>query len=102
ERMRVEGLSRILVVGNNRKLEGYVTADDVVAARKQDVRDLKGILKTDIQKVQKTTPINEIVNMIHNSPIPIAVVEEQKLVGILVRGAVLAGLSNEGGVNGDA
>lgn len=102
ERMRAEGLSSILVVGQNRKLEGYVTADDVVEARKQGAKDLNDILRIDIQKVQETTPMTDIVNMIYDSPIPIAVVEKEKLVGILVRGAVLAGLASEGGVNGHA
>lgn len=101
ERMRAEGLSSILVVDKNRTLKGYVTADDVVDARKNEVSDLNDILRTDIKSVDKSTPMNEIFNLIYDSPIPIAVVEEERLVGILVRGAVLGGLATEGGVNGD-
>ncbi|MEI3606393.1 glycine betaine/L-proline ABC transporter ATP-binding protein [Pseudogracilibacillus sp. SE30717A] len=100
ERMRAEGISSILVVDNNRQLQGYVTADDVLEARKKEVRDLKEILKTDIQTVDKDTQMNDIFNMIYDSPIPIAVIEENRLVGVLVRGAVIAGLASEGGVNG--
>ena len=101
ERMRAEGISSILVVDNNRKLMGYVTADDVLAARKKDNRNLQEILRTDIQKVDKHKPMNDIFNMIYDTPIPIAVVENEKLVGILVRGAIIAGLASEGGVNGN-
>lgn len=101
ERMRAEGLSSILVVNSKRELQGYVMAEDAAAARKQDVRDLSGILKTDIKTVEKDTTLNDIFQLIYNTPIPIAVVEDKKLVGILVRGAIIAGLANEGGVNGD-
>ena len=101
ERMRAEGISSILVVDQNRTLQGYVTAEDVLEARKQEVKDLKEILRTDIQTVDKDTSMNEIFNLIYDSPIPIAVIENNRLVGILVRGAVLGGLASEGGVNGN-
>jgi len=102
ERMRAEGLSSILVVDNNRKLQGYVTTEDVVKARDKDVRDLYNILQTDIKKVSKDTAMTDIFPMIHDTPIPIAVTDkEEKLVGILVRGAVIAGLAKEGSVNED-
>lgn len=101
ERMRAEGISSILVVDNDRKLKGYVTADDVLEARKNNVTDISGILRKDIQKVDKDKPMNDIFNLIYDSPIPIAVVENERLVGILVRGAIIAGLASEGGVNGN-
>lgn len=101
ERMRAEGLSSILVVDKSRALKGYVTADDVVDARKKEITDLNEILRTDIKSVEKSTPMNEIFNLIYDSPIPLAVVEGERLEGILVRGAILAGLASEGGVNGD-
>src|SRR5699024_1781722 len=102
ERMRAEGLSSILVVDKNRNLQGYVTADDVHDARNQNIDSLKGILRTDIKRVDADTPMSDIFPIIHDTPIPIAVVEGERLVGILVRGAVLDGLANEGSVNEDA
>ena len=99
ERMRSEGISSILVVGENRSLKGYVTAEDVVEARKKESKDLHDILRTDIQEVDPTTPMNDTFNLIYDSPIPIAVTDNGRLVGILVRGAVLGGLANEGSVN---
>lgn len=101
ERMRAEGISSILVVNKDRQLQGYVTADDVLEARKNDVSDLHEILKTDITSVDIDTPMNEIFNMIYDTPIPLAVIQDEKLVGVLVRGAVIAGLANEGSVNGN-
>lgn len=102
ERMRAEGISSILVVDSERKLQGYVTADDALEARKKEVRDLHDILQTDIKTVEKDTAMNDIFPLIHDTPIPIAVIEDNKLTGILVRGAVIAGLAKEGGVNDDA
>jgi len=101
ERMRAEGISSILVVNSKRELQGYVIAEDAAEARKADVRDLHDILRTDIKTVDKETTLNDIFQLIHDTPIPIAVTEDKKLEGILVRGAIIAGLANEGGVNGD-
>lgn len=99
ERMREEGLSSILVVDGKRHLKGYVMAEDAYEATQKEIRDLHQILKTDIQKVAKDTPMNEIFNIIYDSPIPIAVVDNDRLEGILVRGAVIAGLAGDGEVN---
>ncbi|SFA81446.1 glycine betaine/proline transport system ATP-binding protein [Lentibacillus halodurans] len=99
ERMREEGLSSILVIDSKRNLKGYVIAEDASEARKKEVRDLNNILRTDIERVSKDTPLNDIFNVIHDSPVPVAVVENEKLAGIIVRGAVLAALAGDGEVN---
>ncbi|GGP11346.1 quaternary amine ABC transporter ATP-binding protein [Oceanobacillus neutriphilus] len=103
ERMRKEGISSILVVDDKRRLQGYVTADDASEARKKEVSNIKEILKTDILKVVPDTPMQEIFSIIYDTPIPIAVVgDDNRLNGIIVRGAVLAALANDGEVNMDA
>nr|WP_239584429.1 glycine betaine/L-proline ABC transporter ATP-binding protein [Aquibacillus albus] len=99
ERMREEGLSSIYVTDGKRNLKGYITADDASDARKQGIQDLNQILKTDVPTVQKNISMHEIFDIIHNSPVPIAVVEDDKLLGIIVRGAVIAALAGEGEVN---
>ncbi|MFA1819074.1 glycine betaine/L-proline ABC transporter ATP-binding protein [Virgibacillus oceani] len=99
ERMREEGLSGMYVVDSKRNLKGYVTADDASDARKNDVKDLKEIVTNNIPKVDRDTSLNEIFDLIHDAPMPVAVVEDGKLIGIIVRGAVLAALSSDGEVN---
>lgn len=102
ERMRKEGISSILVVDGKRRLKGYVTADDASAARKQESNTIEDILKTDILKVSPDTAMQEIFSMIYDSPVPLAVVsEDDRLEGIIVRGAVLAALAGDGEVNTD-
>ncbi|MFD1337460.1 glycine betaine/L-proline ABC transporter ATP-binding protein [Oceanobacillus iheyensis] len=102
ERMRKEGISSILVVDGKRRLKGYVTADDASAARKQESNSIEDILKTDILKVSPDTAMQEIFSMIYDSPVPLAVVDkDDRLEGIIVRGAVLAALAGDGEVNTD-
>ncbi|WP_163971337.1 quaternary amine ABC transporter ATP-binding protein [Oceanobacillus halotolerans] len=101
ERMREEGLSSMFVVDSKRNLKGYITADDASDARQKGITNFQDILQNDIPKVDKETPMTEIFDMIYDSPIPLAVVENGKLVGIIVRGAVIAALAGEGEVNVD-
>ncbi len=99
ETMREEGISGVYVVDENRQLKGYVHANDASEAAKNDVRTLEGILKTNVPTVEKDTTMSDIFDIIHDAPIPVAVVEEGKLLGIIVRGSVIAALSKDGTVN---
>jgi len=99
EVMREEGISSLYVVDGDRNLQGYVTAEDASEVRKQDKRSLKDILKTDIPKVEKETALNDIFSIIYDSSVPVAVVDNGRLMGIIVRGAVIAALSGDGEVN---
>lgn len=98
ERMREEGISSILVTDKNRQLQGYVTAEAASQAVKSQNGDLKEIIKTDIPQVDKDTALQDIFSVIYDSQTPVAVVEEGKLLGIIVRGAVIAALAGEGEV----
>ncbi|SFO97547.1 quaternary amine ABC transporter ATP-binding protein [Salibacterium halotolerans] len=98
ERMREEGLSSIYVTDRRRTLKGYVSADTASKARNEDVRNISEILNTDVPTVDKDTSLNEIFEQIYDSPVPIAVVEDGKLLGVIVRGAVIGALAGENGV----
>ncbi|MER2174518.1 MAG: glycine betaine/L-proline ABC transporter ATP-binding protein [Carnobacterium sp.] len=95
EQMRSEGISSILVVDSQRNLLGYITAEDASDARKNNINTIENILKKDIPTVTRTTSMNDIFSVIHDSTTPVAVVDEGKLVGIIVRGAVIAALAGE-------
>ena len=99
ERMQKEGISTIYVTDSARNLKGYVTADDAVTALRSEVTSLAAILKTDAPSVTKDTLMNAIFDISHDAPVPITVVEDGKLLGIIVRGAVIAALSGQGEVN---
>lgn len=99
ERMRESGISSIFVIDNKRNLIGYVTADDALNAKKNNINDLKEIIRTDGPTVEKETPLNDIFSIIYDSPIPVTVVEDGKLSGIIVRGTVIGALAGESEVN---
>lgn len=95
ERMREEGLSGIYITDSKRNLKGYITADQASAAIKKEIRDLNEVLNPDVPKVERDKSMHDIFDMIHDSPIPIAVMDDEKLVGIIIRGSVLAALAGE-------
>lgn len=100
EHMNKAGISSIYVTDSKRNLKGYVTAEDASEARKKDIRDLNEIIRTDVPTVKRDKPMQEIFEIIHNTPVPVAVVDDGKLVGIIIRGSVLAALAGEdSGVN---
>lgn len=99
ERMRDSGISSIFVVDHQRRLIGYVTADDALNAKNKGVTDIKEIIKTDVPRVEKDTTLNDIFSVIYDSPVPVAVVENHKLSGIIVRGSIIGALAGESGVN---
>ncbi len=98
ERMREEGLSGIYIVDSNRNLQGYLTAEAASQAIKDNIRDLSEVINPSVPTVNRDKPMQEIFDLIHDSPIPIAVIDNGKLVGIIIRGSVLAALASEGGV----
>ncbi|QST00721.1 glycine betaine/L-proline ABC transporter ATP-binding protein [Pontibacillus sp. ALD_SL1] len=93
ERMREEGLSSIYVTDRSRNLKGYVTAENASQAIEENVKDLTNVIETNVPTCDLDTPMNDIFDMIHNSPVPIAVVEDGKLRGIIIRGAVIGALA---------
>lgn len=99
ELLRQEGISTILVVDNRRRLKGYITAEDATKALKANATKVDGILREDIPTVSKDTTLSDIFPIIHDSSSPVAVIENDRLVGVLVRGAVIAALAGESEVS---
>ncbi|WP_031516194.1 quaternary amine ABC transporter ATP-binding protein [Desulfofalx alkaliphila] len=96
--MKEHGLSSIFVTTRDRKLLGIVTADCCVDAVVNGYNDINRLVITDVPKVNLEAHVNEIIPLMADSKYPVAVVDEQdKLRGVLVRGAVLAGMMKKGG-----
>lgn len=95
-KMKEAGISSIFVQHKG-KLQGIVSADDAVRALKNGDKDLTRILRTDITTVTPDTPASELFPLLAESS-PVAVVSaERKLKGVIVKGSLLAALSE--GVN---
>lgn len=96
-KMKKEALSSIFVIGDDRILIGIVTVDRAVEAVKNKETDLKQIVETDIPVTAPDTPIQDLLPIAVTARVPIAVIDEKrKLLGIIVRVSVLAGLIGEG------
>lgn len=97
-RMREEGISSIFVVSRERKLAGLVTAEDALEASQRNDESLSKILRHDFPTAAPDTPLNELIPLLAESKFPVAVVdEENRLLGMIVRGALLANLARKGG-----
>ncbi|MBB6676621.1 quaternary amine ABC transporter ATP-binding protein [Cohnella lubricantis] len=93
ELMRASGVSNLYVVDKSRKLLGVITAEDASAAIK-DGRSLADIAIRDVPTVRPDASLKDLFELVGQTPIPVAVTEESgKLLGIIVRGAVLAALT---------
>lgn len=91
--MRENGISNLYVVDKQRRLIGAVTAEDCAAAVKEN-QSLEDIVITDIPKVPPDQLLNELFELCSTSKVPVSVVdEENRLLGIILRGAVLGALS---------
>lgn len=91
--MKERGISNLFVVGSDRALLGAVSADDASEALKSS-RTLSDITIKDVPTVAPDTMLNELFDIVGSSRLPVAVVnEERKLLGVIIRGAVLAALA---------
>ncbi|MFS8512682.1 MAG: glycine betaine/L-proline ABC transporter ATP-binding protein [Planifilum fulgidum] len=98
--MKSNGISSVFVVDGDRRLQGIVTIDDAIQARREN-KDLSEILRRDYHTADPEETIQDLIPKATESRFPIAVVDESgKLLGIILRVSVLAGLMSEAGGNG--
>ncbi len=101
-KMKQAGISS-LFVQHKGKLKGIVSADDAVTALKNGDKDLANIVQTDIKKIPPETPANDLFPLLVNNSSPLAVVdEEEHLLGVIIKGTLLAALSEGVTNNGTA
>ena len=96
--MKEHGISSIFVTDRDRYLKGILTVDQAVDAKQKNFTSLSEVELSQSPVLSEDTLIYDIIATVAESKLPTAVVnEDNKLVGILVRGAVLAALSNVSG-----
>ncbi|MGM0125375.1 glycine betaine transport ATP-binding protein OpuAA [Enterococcus sp. AZ194] len=91
-RMRKEEVSMLMVVNKRRELKGYITAERALEARKTQ-RPLSEFVDATITTVDKEMLVNDMFTIIFDSPTPLAVVENGRLQGVIIRGSVLEALA---------
>lgn len=91
--MKKHGISSIFVVDPEKTVRGILFIDDAVAAVK-DKKTIQDVLVTDILSVKPDVPIKEIIPVMSDSSSPLAVINENnKLIGVIVRGSILGALA---------
>ncbi|MDU4695008.1 MULTISPECIES: quaternary amine ABC transporter ATP-binding protein [Paenibacillus] len=95
ELMRERGISNLFVIDRGKRLLGVITAEDASRAAKSGA-GLEDILITDGPRVAPDTVLSDLFEVTSSSKVPLAVVDEQeRLLGVIVRGAVLGALAGE-------
>ncbi|MED3571671.1 quaternary amine ABC transporter ATP-binding protein [Cytobacillus praedii] len=99
--MKKLGISSIYVVDKKQILLGAITADDAKTAA-ENGQTLQAIINPNVQKVTGETLLTDLFDKVSTATIPVAVVDENnRLYGILVRGAVIGGLAGNNEVIND-
>ncbi|MBO0469649.1 glycine betaine/L-proline ABC transporter ATP-binding protein [Enterococcus sp. DIV0242_7C1] len=91
-RMRQEEVSMLMAVDKKRQLKGVVRAERALEARKAGL-PLTDFVDTEITTIDKDMLVNDILPIIYDSPTPVAVTDNNKLLGVVIRGSVLEALA---------
>lgn len=95
--MYKKDISNIIVVDENKSVLGYVEEKEVSSAIRDGIKDLETLIHKDIPTIKPKTLVENLYDIIHDVDTPVAVVDNNnKLLGIIVRGAVISALSEEG------
>jgi glycine betaine/proline transport system ATP-binding protein len=94
-RMRQAGLSHMCVLDSERRLVGLCEAEEVARLAERDERELKAAVDDEAPKVGRRTPLREVLPLfVEDGDVPVAVVGGgDRLEGVIVRGALIAGLT---------
>jgi glycine betaine/proline transport system ATP-binding protein len=90
--MEKHGISSIYVVDKAKRLQGFLKADDAVRAQKAG-KTMEDVIIKEFPKTTMDTPLQDLISIRAETDQPIAIVNENdKLVGVVVRGSILAAL----------
>ncbi|WP_110931682.1 quaternary amine ABC transporter ATP-binding protein [Paenibacillus bouchesdurhonensis] len=93
--MRERGISNLFVIDRSMRLLGVITAEDASEANKSG-KTLSDILISDSPQVSPDTVLSDLFEATSSAKVPLAVVDEQRrLLGVIVRGAVLGALAGD-------
>ncbi|MEB7771866.1 quaternary amine ABC transporter ATP-binding protein [Kurthia gibsonii] len=95
KRMKDEQVSMVLAVTPPKQLVGYITADDALRCAKEGQTNLMNCVQQDILTVPHDLLLEEVLPIISDSKTPVAVMKNNQLVGVLIRGVVIEALAKE-------
>lgn len=96
-RMKQAGLSSIFVVQGDRHLVGLCEAEELARLVERGENSLEKAVDTSASRVSRGTPLRDVLPMFIEHDLPVAVTDEHdQLEGIVVHGALIAGLTTAG------
>ena len=96
-KMTESGFDSLYIVGRDRRFIGLIDASAVRRAIQDQADDLSAYLDKDVPTVSPDEPLNNLFGLFAERSIPVAVVnEEQQLLGVVIKGAVLDELAKAG------
>lgn len=93
KKMKTEEVSSLIAVNKQREFVGVVSSEHALKARAEGV-SLRDVVTTDVITVDKDTLLSDVLPLIYDAPTPLAVVDNGRLVGVLIRGRVLEALAD--------
>ena len=95
--MRSNDTDVAFVLGHGSKLRGILTEDRAAELARQNVEKLQGVQTDQVMTTTQDSFIEEIIPMAAQTEHPIAVIDDEgRLLGEVHRGALLAGISEDG------
>lgn len=96
-RLSENGLDSIYVTDRQRKLLGLIEGEEADRAAREGKQSIEGLISNDFPRVGPDEPLHNLFAMFGDKSYPIAVIDEdQRLLGVVVKGAVLAQLAEAG------
>ena len=99
-RMRENSLDSIYVTDRNRQLLGLLEVDAVEQAARAGEESIRNVMSQEFRRVSREEPMQHLFAMFSDKGFPIAVVDnDQRLLGVVVKGAILDELAQAAGDN---
>lgn len=95
-KMTEANISSVFMVDKEKKLKGIITIEDTMQLIKSGKDDLSDIIDRDICEVTPDALIEDLIPLFMNSKYPVVVAdEEHRILGIIFKVSVLAGIMGE-------
>lgn len=96
-RMRKLGISTLPATDSKKQFKGFIHIEDAVKLQKDDQHSIGSIIDDDVPVCSPETPINDLLPLVWDTNIPVAVVNEKgKLEGVVLRPSVIAEITGQG------
>lgn len=91
KKMRTEEVSGLVAVDRRRQFQGFISSEGALRARRENI-GLRDVM-TEMPTVARDMLVADIMPLIYDAPTPLAVVDNGRLLGVIIRGRVLEALS---------